>query len=288
MKFTFTTAIFYLLLKLTLLFVNRSNVNIDNSTVLPFVDINNTDFKFSLAFSHVKSWHSISFNESAVSMILAKQTTLRAAHTVRSFSIIKHSPQYINTSSSNKMVASYLFVLLMVNACDVEVNPGPYKPKFPCHVCSLAVKWGQKGVMCDCCSSWYHTDCMGMSTQTYENLDGSRVIWICDACGEPNYSAGHLFSTSSFETSNSFSSLGSLNDDGALKLGSPKATSSPVAKPSKSNPKHKQKKHESLRILVVNCQSVSAKREALHACIENNKPHVIIASESWLNESIHL
>ena len=141
--------------------------------------------------------------------------------------------------------------------------------------------------MCDCCSSWYHTDCMGMSTHTYENLDGSRVIWICDACGEPNYSAGYLFSTSSFETSNSFSSLGSMTDDGMLKLGSPRATSSPVDKSCNSKRTRKQKpKHDSLRILVINCQSLSAKREALHACIENIKPHVIIAYESWLNESI--
>ena len=34
-----------------------------------------------------RSWHSILFNESAVSMILAKQTVLRAAHTKRVFSI---------------------------------------------------------------------------------------------------------------------------------------------------------------------------------------------------------
>ena len=52
---------------------------------------------------------------------------------------------------------------------------------------------------------------MGMSTHTYENLDKSKVIWICEACGEPNYLTCHLFTASTIDTSNSFDSLGLLN-----------------------------------------------------------------------------
>ena len=127
-----------------------------------------------------------------------------------------------------------------------------------------------------------------MSKHTYENVDKSKVIWICEACGEPNYSACHLFTASTIDTWNSFDSLGSLNSDGSLSLGSPRATSSPVDKPIKTpySFNSKKKKQTSLRILVINFQSVRAKREASHAFIDNNKPHVVIWSESWLNESI--
>ena len=39
--------------------------------------------------------------------------------------------------------------------------------------------------------------------------------------------------------------------------------------------------------IVINCHlSVKAKRESLHTCIEMNKPHIIIGTESWLNEAI--
>ena len=98
----------------------------------------------------------------------------------------------------------------------------------------VAVKCGQKGVMCGCWQCWYHTDCMGMSTHTYGNLDKSKVIWISGACGDPNYSACHLFTASITDTSNTFDSLGSLDGDGSLSLGSPMATSSPVDKPIKT------------------------------------------------------
>ena len=127
---------------------------------------------------------------------------------------------------------------------------------------------------------------MGMETRTYENLNMSRVMWICNACGVPNYSACHFFS--SIETSNSFSSLPSLNGEGAI-LGSPRAASTPVDKESNTTPFTSSKKGSkvgSLRILVINCQSVKAKRESLHTCIEMNKPHIIIGTESWLNEAI--
>ncbi len=137
-----------------------------------------------------------------------------------------------------------------------------------------------------------------MSTHTYENLDGSRVIWYCNACGEANYSECHLFSSSSIECSNSFGSLSSPNEDGSFELGSPKATSSPVHsnKNQGNNPTAKLQgnkninrgsKNESLRFLVINFQSVRAKREAFHACVDTNKPHIIIGTESWLSDEIN-
>ena len=120
-----------------------------------------------------------------------------------------------------KLVSAYLHVLLVINAHDIELNPGPYKPKFPCQMCSKAVKWGQRGVRCDSCLGWYHTECMGMGTHTYEDLDGSRVLWICHSCGIPNYSACHMFTNSSIETYNSFSSLDTVNDENELLLSPP-------------------------------------------------------------------
>ena len=178
-------------------------------------------------------------------------------------------------------------MLLVINAHDIELNPGPYKPKFPCQMCSKAVKWGQRGVRCDSCLGWYHTECMGMGTHTYEDLDGSRVLWICHSCGIPNYSACHMFTNSSIETYNSFSSLDTVNDENELLLSPPAATSSPIDKQCKSKSWNTRKvKVDALRILVVNCQSIRAKRESLHTCVDSYKPQIIIGSESWLDDSI--
>ncbi len=178
MKFTITTAVLYLLLKLvfyraaynpscSLLKLSGVNPNYRTHTGVPQSDSVNTTscthninhtphlhsftvFDIVLGFNLVHfneydvcravSWHSVSFNESAVSMIISKQTVLHAAHIPVTFSIIKNAPSYESTNSN--LVLTYLHLLLIVNAHDIEVNPGPYKPKFPCQVCSLAVKWG--------------------------------------------------------------------------------------------------------------------------------------------------
>ena len=105
---------------------------------------------------------------------IGQTDTLRAAHMTPSFSIIKASPYYINNNT--KLVASYLHILLMVNAHDVEVNPGPFKPKFPCQVCSLAVKWGQKGV------------CV-----TVVNVGTIQIVWACPHTPMKTWTSLRLF-----------------------------------------------------------------------------------------------
>ena len=143
------------------------------------------------------------------------------------------------------------------------------------------------GVRCDSCLGWYHTQCMGMGTHTYEDLDGTQAVWICHTCGVPNYSDGHIFSTSSIKSSNSFSSLASLHDDGSELLLSPPAATSLLIDKCLFKPKSQNKKPklDSMRFLVVNFQSVSAKRESMHTCVDQYKPHVI-ATESWLKPDV--
>ena len=64
---------------------------------------------------------------------LAKQSVLHASHKPRSLNIIKSSPHTIDNNV--KLVSAYLHVLLVINAHDNEMNPGPHKLKFPCQMC---------------------------------------------------------------------------------------------------------------------------------------------------------
>jgi hypothetical protein len=57
----------------------------------------------------------------------------------------------------------YLSLIIIMMSSDVELNPGPRQPKYPCQICHKAVTWKTRGVACDDCSKWYHTDCMHMS-----------------------------------------------------------------------------------------------------------------------------
>ena len=169
---------------------------------------------------------------------------------------------------------SCIFISVYITCHDCSrcrVKPGPYKPKYPRQLCDKAVKWGQRGVRCDTCLEWYHTDCMGMGTRTYEELDGSRIAWFCTA----NFSAGHLFSHSSTEASNSFGSLSFLSNDGSqtVNLGPPKATSYPVETqvPSCKLNKHKNKTKytgkNTVRVAVINYQSIRPKAKREYTCL---------------------
>ena len=93
-------------------------------------------------------------------------------------------------------------VLLLLLSGDIQLNPGPRPPKFPCGICSKAVKWDYKSpsVCCDYCNIWYHQECMKMPDAVFEGL--KNVSWECTKCGVPNFSLS-LFDTTIFDSSNS-------------------------------------------------------------------------------------
>ena len=178
----------------------------------------------------------------------------------------------------------YLAAILLLTSFDIEQNPGP-GPKFPCGVCTKAVKWVQKGICCDSCQQWYHIDCQGMCTQMYQNLGASNVSWECHHCGMPNFSSS-IFDTFNLSSHNSFAALSdsevsehslniSISTDRSL--GSPITSSSP-----KQYRRNGMKTQPPLRILTLNCQSIVNKRADLAEFLDRTNPYIIIATESWL------
>ena len=110
-------------------------------------------------FAYNQSWYSVSLPESSTSLLLVKQSNLTGTRMIHA-NIRKTN--ITNIDNKMKLSLSYLCILLIVDAHDTEVNPGPYKPKYPCQLCQLACKWGQRCVQCDTCNGWYHADCMNM------------------------------------------------------------------------------------------------------------------------------
>ena len=205
---------------------------------------------------------------------------------IPSFRRVTH-PCWISSSQSGRVIQ----ILLLLSG-QVEANPGPYTPKYPCMVCLRAVKWGQRALACDSCDKWCHLSCMAMASSEYNHLANTSTTWICSSCNSPNHSrifdsitaVSNSFESLSLEqTSDSFHSLTVCSPSSSI--GSPKATSSP------SKPKREPAKpvKQSLRTVVhvINFQSIKNKVQEAQVLIESAEPDIIIGTETWLNPSIY-
>ena len=178
----------------------------------------------------------------------------------------------------------YLSFIIMLQSADCKLNPGPRTPKYPCLVCTKAVRCNHRGTACDTCAGWYHTHCIDMDSKIYNALARPDASWIYCQCGLPN------FSTSFFEaldagTFNTFESLSDLSlSSVSSDIGDPITASSPKStKPPSCN-----RKPEStfMKVLTINFQSIKAKREAFWNLLESSKPDIILGCETWLKPTI--
>ena len=198
----------------------------------------------------------------------------------------------------------YLCVLLISISSDTETNPGPRTPKYPCQICDKAVRWNQKGVACDHCSTWLHKACINMTTQEYVRLSSnSNITWICNKCEGQNHSSSLFVSALAGESTNIYSSLAesvSINNSDSRssvsgdtssipeEIGSPMATSSPKVNNNPPKPQRSRgiKCSDNIKAIVMNCQSIKHKRDELATIIESSDPDILMFTETWLHPNI--
>ena len=218
----------------------------------------------------------------------------------------------------SKLQNTTVLLLIMVQAGDIELNPGPKQSSvFPCGLCQIPVTWSNEGVCCDCCSVLHHKSCIELCTADYELLQRSNVQWMCCKCDSLNVSS---FTYHSYEIDNvsyyePLTTTESFQDSfmsqfSPLKTSSPKVTqnrnsvSEDIPRYTKPNnlessktdsriSNNSKKKNESspflhippkrnLRILTVNCRSIRDKISEFKATLNYTKPDIVIGTESWL------
>ena len=168
-------------------------------------------------------------------------------------------------------------------ASDCHLNPGPRRIKYPCGICGKACVWSKtvRSVACSSCENWFHKDCLNMPTAN-EPLEQTEVSWYCCTCGLPNFCTSLYEEMDASHTACSTPSHTSVNSsiDSSSNIGSPRYASSP--KQHRSTPLSKRK----IRILVINFQSLRSKRESFWAMLEYCEPDIVLATETWLNQTI--
>ncbi|CAC5409269.1 unnamed protein product [Mytilus coruscus] len=186
-------------------------------------------------------------------------------------------------------ISSYLILILLANANDVNPIPGPTQQNnstlYPCGTCDQPVTWDHRAVRCDTCDQWFHINCQDIHSGTYSYLtadENTALRWDCIVCDSPNYNS-LCYGSTSIQTENSFSPLeNTLNNSTETQNRKPLHSSTPK----RNNVKEKHKPFTPLRILNVNCQSIRNKQHQVENIIDSTKPDVIIATETWLDQSI--
>ena len=209
----------------------------------------------------------------------------------RSRLAIEHSVMFGRDSRKNSS-GLFSLSLLLLNG-NIETNPGP-QHKYPCGVCSKAVKCNQKRIQCDTCEVWYRTHCCAMNDQIYDSLTNYSCIWVCKSCGLPNFSSSLLDSFSGAESFNSFEPLGDVITNSTTIVDSTTNSSYPSPRSStpscrnQNNPRLgvKLNKLNSLRVLTVNCCSLRSvdKRQSFDELVIEHNPDVICGTESHLSD----
>lgn len=100
---------------------------------------------------------------------------------------------------SRQKLLLYICSLLLAESYAPEPNPSPRNITYLCGICSKAVKWSTPGICCDTCDTWYHKECIGMSSTIYQSL--RNISWEYIQCGMPNFSVS-LFDTTIHESTN--------------------------------------------------------------------------------------
>ena len=204
--------------------------------------------------------------------------------------------------SSQQAINSWnTFSLQILISGDCHPNPGP-NYRFPCGICEKPCRSNQRAIACDSCDTWFHAKCLAMPLNIYKVIN-PNTSWICCTCGLPNFSST-LFDTQSADsintsiaTENTYSILSdapptpdhtassvshSLSTT-TSSFGSPQHTSSPI-RPIGS--KNKIPELTNFRVLVINFQSLRAKRTSFWLLLEETNPDIIIGSETWLYPGI--
>jgi len=191
----------------------------------------------------------------------------------------------------------YISLLLLALSLDIESNPGPIQTPvylegnstiFLCGRCEQPVTWSCKGVECDACFLWYHSDCQNINNSMYDRLGESPSkarVWKCLACDYLNITTKFLSNLDSYETSNPYEPLDTPNHSNIsfsrIQTYTPKSKQQ-YSSSKKPLTKQKNKMKRSVKVLVVNCHSIVDKKKEYENLIHSTKPDVVIGTESWL------
>lgn len=129
----------------------------------------------------------------------------------------RHRGLNLGMDRRNQRSAVVVTQWILILAGDISLNPGPVK--FPCKVCRKAVKNTEKGILCDACEKWLHTECINIYEETYVRLGEEETTWKCPKCQRKTRLNDSQISTESEVGENCYNKLTQELSMNGLKVG---------------------------------------------------------------------
>ena len=193
----------------------------------------------------------------------------------RKFCGIIRKAHHLNPCENN-----WSLTLCLLLAGDVELNPGPRRPKFPCGICNRAVKQTDPSVLCDQCGYWVHNTCSGLSSNLYHILQqNSSFVWVRPKCGLPSFSSS-FFTDSEVSLSNSFSPL----IDHTASDQPPRQNSTPLKSPNSSC--RRSMKLPTLKVISINLNGIRSKTRTFHEMLLSENPDIVLCQETRVDATV--
>ena len=82
--------------------------------------------------------------------------------------------KYQQLRSTDKKRPVIVTTLLLMQAGDINPNPG--RNNTSCVICDISVLSNHRATLCSKCNSWYHIECMVMTTAEKESLQNTGFV----------------------------------------------------------------------------------------------------------------
>ena len=103
--------------------------------------------------------------------------------------MLKGRPKVIeNRTKSHTTLLAYIVLLVLKNANDIHLNPGPERD-YLCGTCDKTGLGRQGNHICETSDQWYHAGCQNIHTISYQQQLGDselNISWNCIVYNNPN------------------------------------------------------------------------------------------------------
>lgn len=198
--------------------------------------------------------------------------------------------------------------MLLVMAGDVDLNPGPQQTFDQCKACNRSIHKNHRNLVCNDCNDLYHMSCAGIDSDEYRRIVDQKKNWFCQDCAAPcgkcsNHVRNHHQAVGPCDSCDKWFHIECVNmDENTYRdllnhsfewtcqdcdnMTTENDSSTAETTNNRNSRRTRVNKTNSLKVLLINFQSIKNKTAEMEFLIQSEQPDIIQGTETWLNQNI--